>query len=712
MAETKYTSHNKNSPNYYQNDPNWKPGHEKTRLRAGAAEPGDGLGLSKEALKSRRKRAKKHMTDLLQAPVYFCDFETTVPPEVYEYSELARQCAAAKPAKKGEQKRLDRDTARRARELSEKIRDVKADISTRVWLAGAVHASRDPAFDFVSNNIEAFVEWMNSFDEGLFLFHNLKFDGTFLVDYWLRHGWEAITADDEGHLTPEDGKDQFAPTIDNMGAWYRITVFKWDPKTGKHRKNVIRDSLKVILAKVESIARDWTEQQVKGECDYDKLRPVGYEPTPEEIDYCLTDCRIVAEAFEVIAACGIEGETAASCALKRFKATVGDFNDLFPKLDLGVDEFIRKAYKGGFTWCNPRFQNRIIEKKGIVLDINSMYPYVMESKPLPLGEPEYFTGNPKNRPNKNRRPLFVAHCIVTASCKEDGVPVIQHGKTHKGPLDLEEGGYVEPRGLFFNMHASRSPYARDVDGEEMWLSNIDLHLLEENYEVYSIEYLDGFQFKAKIGIATDYLETFAEMKRTSKGGRRSLAKLMLNSLYGKFGSNPERGNKLPVLGEDGLVHYINLPKVKDERNEVYVPYAVFVTAWARQILVKCIRAFGLDRFCYCDTDSVHVIGTAVPECVEIHDSRFGAWKVESTFDRAKYIHTKCYCEETLGEDGKPSLDIKIAGCPANVRDEQLTSLEAFVPGAKFFGKLSPMKCKGGTVLYPSEFQIDTDFSVV
>ena len=129
----------------------------------------------------------------------------------------------------------------------------------------------------------------------------------------------------------------------------------------------------------------------------------------------------MAEAFEVIAACGIEGETAASCALKRFKATVGDFNKLFPKLDLNIDAFIRKAYKGGFTWCNPRFQNRILDKKGIVLDINSMYPYVMESKPLPYGEPEYFTGDPANRPKKKGRRLFVAHCIVTASDRKSVV---------------------------------------------------------------------------------------------------------------------------------------------------------------------------------------------------------------------------------------------------------------------------------------------------
>ena len=38
-------------------------------------------------------------------------------------------------------------------------------------------------------------------------------------------------------------------------------------------------------------------------------------------------------------------------------------------------------------------------------------------------------------------------------------------------------------------------------------------------------------------------------------GQRTLAKLMLNSLYGKFATSLEVQSKIPYMGEDEIIHY-------------------------------------------------------------------------------------------------------------------------------------------------------------
>ena len=55
--------------------------------------------------------------------------------------------------------------------------------------------------------------------------------------------------------------------------------------------------------------------------------------------------------------------TAASNALASYKLmkTKQAFDLLFPILDDETDKFIRKAYRGGFTYVSPRFQAKILK---------------------------------------------------------------------------------------------------------------------------------------------------------------------------------------------------------------------------------------------------------------------------------------------------------------------------------------------------------------
>ncbi len=56
-------------------------------------------------------------------------------------------------------------------------------------------------------------------------------------------------------------------------------------------------------------------------------------------------------------------------------------------------------------------------------------------------------------------------------------------------------------------------------------------------------------------------------------GQRTLAKLMLNSLYGKFATSLKATCKIPYLLEDGIVRY-KLGE-EEEKDGVYLPIRKF-----------------------------------------------------------------------------------------------------------------------------------------
>ena len=42
---------------------------------------------------------------------------------------------------------------------------------------------------------------------------------------------------------------------------------------------------------------------------------------------------------------------------------------------------VKRGNEGGFTYLNPKFKGKIV-KKGVVLDVNSLYPSVMYDRLL------------------------------------------------------------------------------------------------------------------------------------------------------------------------------------------------------------------------------------------------------------------------------------------------------------------------------------------
>ena len=534
----------------------------------------------------------------------------------------------------------------------------------RVWAYGL--ANIDTATSLwdveIGPSMHRFIDRMME-ENAVVYFHNLKFDGEFIF-YWLfTHGYRHV--DD----TPRRG--QFSTLISSMGAFYSITVV-W--KNGKRTE--FRDSLKKLPFSVSTIAKAFKQPEQKGELDYHAYRAPGHTPTAAERAYIAADVLIVARALKIQFDQDMKKLTVGSDALYEFKSITGKriFDKMFPVLPEIMDNEIRAAYRGGWTYAAKRFQGKITGP-GIVYDVNSLYPSVMYDRVLPYGEPVYAPGLPKATKDY---PLFIVSVTFTAKLKPGHVPCIQVKGTS---------------------HFLATEYQEEIkEPVTMSCTNIDLELWREHYNLNILAYNGGWSFHGISGLFTEYIDKWMEVKANSDGGMRALAKLMLNSLYGKFATNPNVTPKIPMFDDEaGAVKLVI--GTDDKRDPVYTAMGVFITAYARDVTIRAAQE-NYDTFAYADTDSLHLLITEDPAGLDVDPNKLGAWKREYAFAEALFVRAKAYIEKLF--DG--SHVTHVAGLPDRIA-EQLTIAD-FVGGRRFTGKLQPKRVPGGIVLVDVGFTMN------
>lgn len=541
-------------------------------------------------------------------------------------------------------------------------------------------------------NIDDFMKWceFNPVNSMVY-FHNLKFDGQFIIYWLLQNGFKHTR-------TPKDRASKtFNTLINEKGFFYSIEViFKLKGKNVN--KVVFRDSLKLIPMSVEKIADTFKLSIKKLKIDYsahDDL-PVGSPLTPEEEEYVKHDVLIVAHAIEFFNSQGLTRMTIGSCAMAEYKTLIGHdkFDLLFPVPRYHND--VKQSYKGGFTYLNPEFEGKIIGN-GVVLDVNSLYPHCMYEYDLPWGTPIFFKGEYKP---DNLYPLYTQMFRCQFELKPGKIPTVQikHSMFFKG-----------------------NEYLTSSDDEivVLCLNSVDLKIFLENYDVYNMEYLSGWKFKAAKGLFNDYIEKWNDNKIKAKeegnAGLYLISKLFLNSLYGKFGQSTVTRSKIPHLSEDDVIQYKD--SEPEPREGVYIAMASFITSYARAKTITAAQNI-IDnynagksniQFVYADTDSLHCISPdfELPEGLEIHDTNLGAWKYESKFNKAKYLRQKCYIENSTEDLYNPEpeykLKVTVAGMPEECTKQ--VNFKNFKFGATYTDKKQPEIVKGGVILKNIDFTI-------
>ena len=215
---------------------------------------------------------------------------------------------------------------------------------TRVWAWAACTLK---TYDITTGtSIEGFMEWCERAPDARVYFHNLKFDGKFIISHLLAAGWEWIPS--HGEQAPY----RFTTLISDMNQFYTIKLY-----FGRGHYIEFCDSLKIISLPVAKIPRafGFEEEDAKLEIDYAEHRDIDHVLTQEEIDYISADVRIVARALGELIDRGATRITAGSNAIAEYKKTIGGekgFRRTFPACD--YDAEIRPCYKGGFTYSLRR----------------------------------------------------------------------------------------------------------------------------------------------------------------------------------------------------------------------------------------------------------------------------------------------------------------------------------------------------------------------
>lgn len=517
----------------------------------------------------------------------------------------------------------------------------------RVW-AYSICEVDDPEKFYYGNSIESFFEFLKSHTNAKYFFHNLKFDGEYIFHYLLNNGYRCVKEKSE----TED--KTFTTIISDVGAFYSITIYFQAYDKNKHKsvsKVEIFDSMKLIPMSVDDIGKKFKLPIKKLTLDYNTFRPIGHVLTKEEIDYIKNDVQVVAMALKYLFSLGLTSMTIGACAIKDYRSRVKSFKHLYPEIPLEIYEDLRASYKGGFTYLSPKYKEKTIGK-GLVLDVNSLYPSVMKEALLPYGMPQFYEGKYEY---DFMYPLFIQVLTCSFKLKPGMLPTIQLKHSYL----FADNEYIE---------SSKGEYIT------LTLSNPDLELFLSHYDIEgTITYNCGYKFRGEVGLFDSYIDYWTDQKIKGKkegiAGLYQCSKLMLNSLYGKFARGMVVNSKYPVLTEDNKVAYEDYPE--EIGKGLYIPMGAFITAYARKKTIETsqkIRDYTLnfyneDYYVYSDTDSIHMKYLDERELrsiVDIDDYKLGYWKIESMFSRGKYLRQKCYIEEDLftGE-----MNVTVAGLP-------------------------------------------------
>lgn len=571
---------------------------------------------------------------------------------------------------------------------------------TEVWAAALVEIGSEDVHIF--HSIDEWYGYVKSIPGDLRIyFHNLKFDGPFIVTYLIHNGYEqALNYDDTGHpisfTAPKNLRyKQFIYSISaRMGMWYSITVHEG------RRLIEIRDSLKLLPVSVKRLGESFGTKHKKSSIEYTGFRYAGCPISKEEKGYIANDVLVVKEALEIIFAEGHTSLTIGSCCYKEYEKKFniffganyhkhGDksaFHEAFPNVyetELDKDtygssnagEYIRKSYKGGWCYVVPGKAEHVLTN-GSTFDVNSLYPSMMHSESgnfYPVGEPHFWHGNyiPDEVYDRNR--VFFIRVRTEFYLKRGYLPCIQIKRSLV---------YKATEWLTTCISDYHKRFPKEPKSVELTLTSADFDLICEHYDLPGFEILDGCWFDTETGLFDCYIDHYRDIKLKAKGAKREIAKLFLNNLYGKMATNTDSSFKVAHLDDEDVLKFLTV--TADDKRPGYIPCGSFITSYARNFTIRAAQANyhgpHAKGFVYADTDSIHC--DCAPDKVggiTLDPVKFCCWKNETSWDTGWFVRPKRYLERVVIADGKPMdnpyWSIRCAGMPERCKVLFSCSLE-------------------------------------
>lgn len=627
---------------------------------------------------------------------------------------------------------------------------------TEVWRSAVVEFNTEKVV--ILHSIEETFDYLQSFKGNKMLFyHNLKFDGSFWIDFLIRSSGyiQRFEYENETEFDTVFYKDKEMPvksfkyTISDRGQWYNIII-----RTPQGFIE-IRDSLKLLPYSVKKLGKDFKTKHQKLEMEYTGYRYRGCEITDEEKQYIRNDVLVVKEALEIMFQEGHNKSTIGACCLAEFKSgyETDYYNNLFPNLAemtldkdiygrLNVDEYIRKSYKGG--WCYVvKGKEKQLKENGLTADVNSLYPSMMSSESgnyYPVGEPTFWSGNYIPTFLQYQHTLtapyyFFIRIRTRFYIKPNKLPFIQIKNTlsYLGTEYLETSDvYTDTKKGDFVKHKGEVIPTSVV----LTLTQTDYYLLLQQYNLEDFEILDGCYFNTEKGLFDRYINKYRKIKQESQGAVRGIRKLLLNNLYGKLRRSTNNSYKIRKMENDRVVFY---DVHSETKKPGYIRIGSAITSYRRNFTINARQAnyYGKDKpgFIYADTDSIHCdLPLEKIKGIKVDDKAFCCWKIENEWDYGFFSRQKTYIEHTVKQDGEPCEPfylVKCRGMPQRSKElfiasfndewkehkedyrvneleflsEKKRTLKDFDVGLKVPGKLRPVRIPGGQLLVETTYEM-------
>ena len=499
-------------------------------------------------------------------------------------------------------------------------------------------------------------------------YHNLsKFDGEFILWYLLENGYKRSDT-----CNKQSPSKTFSDLTTDLYAHLVITV--------KLPNDIIiefRCSYKLLPISIAAWGKALHLKKLSEKHNYDEIKNyTDMKRVPrEERRYLNRDVEILRKILIEARKMGLKEITLSTSAYRRWQETMYYFSQSLKKpKDEGINEMINKSYKGGITKVREDLAGKYIADF-YSYDVNSLYPSVMYNNPMPYGEPKRF--KTVEDAIKENYPIILLKIYVQEAHVRSGKQAI---------VGLSSG---------FTMTMSYN-YDNEFADRHMCVWLPELERIETNYDIiYTLSEIVGF--RAKRDIFKKYCDHWFQVKTTAPNEViRTIAKLMLNSLYGHFGMNAERVSKMPVGVKDGQIEYATF---QTTGRYYYKAIASYITSLARCRLIDGINAVGED-FIYCDTDSIYCFNG--DHSLDIDPKRIGAFKAEGHYLFGKFLKAKCYIK-TL-DNKKKELETRVAGFDKDA--QKLLNYDNLCDGTKFTKQKKAVKrVTGGALVTMTDFTI-------
>ena len=464
----------------------------------------------------------------------------------------------------------------------------------------------------------------------------------------------------------------------------------------------------VVSAKTNT----WFNIQISGEGD-NSLLIFAYEnmvPITDELlikDFC-DGCEYIGDAAKgmlkaitYMREVGCTGTTVSGSAMSLWKSGYNkyDFESLFRAVKGDEYFFIRSAYHGGLCYVNKHGKCG----SGIVLDCNSLYPYVMLTSWLPIGKGKWFDGEPKKLWQRDEHYGYFVRFTCRFNIKPDHVPFVRIADSDmyrydevlktSDVIDTAIGDYCsEYVDEWGEIHPIRATLT-------MWKDEFEL--FKEQYDIEDLQFIGGYKYNCWDKVFKNYVNRFSQMKENAEdGSHRRIAKILQAALSGNLAKRLERESvyfeeyafeTLEKFGgiqknrtltdrqvsndntRKGYLEFTGEEAVKSlatsvkgwSRSKSYINIGAAITSIGMCITVRAAQA-NYEHFKYTDTDSLHLdCGIEDVKGIEIDNKKLGKWKIEHEFDSAVYIQPKVYY---LDEKETGAL-IKWAGMEGMAQDE-------------------------------------------